>query len=196
MWPKALNYIGLIGLLAAAPATGQNLVYITRFGQTRSAVMSDVQLQEYRNDADKFALASHIKVLRDRDPDEVRLWVSWATFDPSTNGIGTTGYIVTARQSARCQISYVGRSTVPTQGVCRRYPSREKRGRIMANLTHLSSFSNFAVGCGVLDGDWVLIGAVSNGKRFVLWADNPQSCRGDAARLVSRLLDSVAEPSP
>ncbi len=195
MWPRALNYIGLIGLLAAASATGRDLVYITNFGQTSAVRMSGAPLQRYRNDADKYALASHIKVLRPQDPDEVRLWVSWATFDPSTNGIGTVGYIVTAKRSERCLISYPGRSTEPKKGVCRRYAPRESAERIMANITHLSSFANFAITCRVLDGDWVLIDAVSKGKRFVLWADNPQSCRGGGARLVSRLLDAVTERS-
>lgn len=59
----------------------------------------------------------------------------------------------------------------------RRYASREQRGRIMANFTHLSSFSNFAVGCGVLDGDWVLIDAVSNGKRLYCGRTTPVSRR-------------------
>ena len=148
--------------------------------------MPSAQLHQYRSDADKYALASHIKLLKDRGPDEVRLWVGCATFDPSANGIGTIGYIVTAKRSAKRRISYPGRSTVPKKGVCRRYASRENPGRIVAKLAHLSSFSNFAIGCGVLDGDWVLIDAVSNGKRFVLWADNPESCHGDGARLVSR----------
>jgi hypothetical protein len=49
--------------------------------------------------------------------------------------------------------------------------------------------------CGVVDGDWVLIDAVSKGKRFVLSASNPESCSADAAKLVSELLHEVTEPS-
>jgi hypothetical protein len=39
------------------------------------------------------ALASKLAVIKEGDPDELRLWVSWATFDPSTNGIATIGYV-------------------------------------------------------------------------------------------------------
>jgi len=171
-------------------------VYITNFGQTRVARMSAESVNERRDDADRYALASNLAVLKDGGTDELRLWVSWATFDPSTNGIATDGYVLTANNTKICRVAYSGKSTEPKNALCRRYAPQGGRAQIAGDLTRLSALADVTIDCNVEDGDWVLIDAVSNGKRFVLWASNPKTCTGDAAKLVSAVLDKVAAPTP
>jgi hypothetical protein len=65
----------------------------------------------------------------------------------------------------------------------------------MGDLVRLSALADVSINCGVMDGAWVLIDAVSSGKRFVLEANNPQSCKGESAKLVSDVLNEVEEPS-
>lgn len=193
MWSKALAHLCLMGLLAGGGAWAQNLVYITDFGKTRITTLSGRTLQESREEADKYARVSHIKVLKDGDADEVRLWYSWATFDLSTNGIGTIGYLVTAGHARKCRVSYPRTSVVPRSGRCSSYAPQQNPKDIAASLIHLVPFANSSMSCGVEDGGWVLIDLVVNGKRSVLYASNPGSCPGDGPKLVSRLMNAVGE---
>ena len=185
--------LGLATLAGITVSGAQDPVYVDDFSQMSK--MSAGSLHESRDLADRYAVASHLAILKDGDTDEVRSWVSWATFDPSTNGVGTVGYVVTNKRQTMCRIAYLAKSAIPRAGFCKRYSPHESPERIVANLTRLSAFADVAISCGVLDGAWVTIDAVSQGKRFVLYANNPQSCRGDGAILVSELLHDVAEPS-
>jgi hypothetical protein len=153
--------------------------------------MSAEALHENRDDADKYAQASHLANLNDSAADEVRFWVTWATFDPRTNGGATLGYVISDKKSLICRISYSPKSTAPKSGLCRRYSPSEPRRQILADLARLSAFADVTIDCNVVDGAWVLIDAVSNGKRFVLEANDPEFCTGDGAKLVSKLLDEV-----
>ena len=157
--------------------------------------MSAASLKESHDQSDEYARTSHLATLKDGDPDEVRFWVSWATFGQTTNGIASVGYIIKGKHSRMCRIAYAGASTVPKKGVCRRYTPHQRSERVVAKIMPLSSFADVAINCGVVDGAWVLIDAVSNGKRFIVEADNPQSCDGDAAKLVSELLTDVGPSS-
>ena len=186
MWCRASAPVGL--LFSATLALAGDPVYVSIFSQ------NPVPMQERLADADRYALTSRLAVLRNGARDEVRFWVTAATFMPP-NGIETVGYVVTENSSRVCHVGYSGKSTVPKNGRCRAYSPHESRKRIVADLSRLSEFTSVSVDCGVLDGAWVLIDGVSNGKRFAIWANNPQSCGGDEAHLVSELLREVAEQS-
>jgi hypothetical protein len=192
---KTLLPVGLAFLVVSGAATATEPVYVTDFGQARVAKMSAQSMHENRDDADHYALASKLAVLKEGDPDELRLWVSWATFDPSTNGIATVGYVFAGNHARMCRIAYPGQSTSPKSGLCRRYAPQVGPAQIASDLARLSALADVSIDCNVVDGDWVLIDAISNGKRFVLSASNPHTCTGDAAKLVSEVLSEVAEPS-
>ena len=91
-----------------------------------------------------------------------------------------------------CRIAYSSKSTKPKSGLCRGYVPQRGQAQIADEL-RLLALANVTIDCNVVDGEWVLIDAVSNGKRFVLWASNPETCTGDAAKLVSDVLSEVAE---
>ena len=193
---KHLLAVGFSLVFASAVAETPTPVYITNFSHTHAGRMSEASLHEERNRADEYARVSNLTVLQDGNHSEIRFWVSAATFDPSTNGIATFGYVLTDEDSRMCSIAYSGKSTVPKSGQCKHYSPQRERQRTLADLVQLSTFSDFSIDCDVLDGAWVLIDAVSNGKRFVLSANNPQNCSGDAAKLVSALLCGVDTQTP
>jgi hypothetical protein len=165
--------------------------------------MSEHELRNIRDEADRFAQASHLAVLSDGDPDEIRLWLTWATFDPMTNGIATVGYIVTDSRSSECRITYRGESTAPRSGRCTRLASKW-RTRVIGDLVRLSAFADTDIDCDMVDGDWVVIDAVSVGKRFVLWVNNPELCSlllgaeadagpgGSGRKIVAEMLEKMA----
>ena len=192
---KALIPVSLAFLGISEIATATDPVYITDFDQTVVARMSAESMRENRDDADKYALASKLAVLKDGDRDELRLWVSWATFDPSTNGIATVGYVLAANNPRVCRVAYSVKSTKPKGGLCGHYAPQHGQAQIADDLARLSALADVTIDCNVVDGNWVLIDAVSNGKRFVSWASNPQTCSGDAAKLVSAVLAEFAEPT-
>jgi hypothetical protein len=182
-------------LVGSAAAEAAEPVYIiTDLSKTHARKMSAASLQEERASADAYARASGLPVLKEGNVSEVRLWVSVATFDPSTNGIATVGYVLTHQNSTMCRIGYAGKSTVPRNGGCKQYAPQEDRDKTLADLVKLSAFSDSEIDCDVVDGAWVLIDAVSDGKRFALTASNPEVCDGDAAKLVAKLLRAVAAP--
>lgn len=192
---KAPLIVGLVLLSASAPGQAQDPVYITDVSpKLRADKMSPGLLRDELASANEYARVAKLAPLNDGAPDEVRFWLTWATFDPSTNGIATVGYVVTDEAWKVCRIDYAGKSITPSGGLCKRYPPRATRERIGADLRQLSAFADFSIDCGMHDGEWVTIDAVSRGKRFVVAAGNPVSCDGAAAKLVARALSRVRIP--
>lgn len=150
---------------AANSAAETPPIYITdlELGKTRAGRMSAQHVQEERDLADQYARATNLAVLKDGDADEMRFWLSMATFDPWSNGIATVGYVVTGESSRMCRIAYSGKSTTPKSGHCTRDAVKRERPT-MGDLARLSAFADYFIGCDVQDGSWVLIDAVSNGK--------------------------------
>ena len=171
--------------LLAAPAWAQTLTV---------EKMSAALLRYERDSADEYARVSKLATLSESSRDEVRIWPTWATFDPSTNGIATVGYIVTDREWQLCRIAYKGQSTAAESGVCKRQAARASPEQIRAHLRRLTELADSSIECGISDGEWLTIDAVSNGKRFTVAAGNPGACPGNAARVVSRFLSSVRTP--
>jgi hypothetical protein len=193
---KAPLIVSLVLLSAGALAHAQDPVYITDVSpQMRAGKMSPGALRDELDSANEYARLSNLAALNDGAADELRLWLTWATFDPSTNGIATVGYVVTDEDWKVCRIDYAGKSTAPKSGLCEPYSPRATRERIRTDLRRLSAFADFSIDCEIQDGEWVTIDAVSSGKRFVVSAVNPASCDGDAARLVARLLNRVRVPA-
>lgn len=191
---KAPLIVGLVLLSASVPGQAQEPVYITDVSPKMSAgKMSPGLLRDELASADEYARVSKLATLNDGVPDELRFWLTWATFDPSTNGIATVGYVVTGDEWQVCRIDYAGKSTAPESGQCKPYPARATQERIRADLQRLATFADFSIDCEIHDGEWVTIDAVSSGKRFVVSAGNPAACDGDAAKLVASVLNRIRE---
>ena len=190
---KAVLILSLIAITALAQASDP--VYITDLRpRTQAGKMSRDELRSTRDDADQYAKVSGLVPLQEGLRDEVRFWLTWATFDPSTNGIATVGYVIAGDDWQVCRIGYSGKSTVPDSGQCRRYGPRATRERMAGDLRRLAALADFSIECGIQDGEWVTIDAVAQGKRFSLSAGNPVSCAGDASQFVGRFLDRVRVP--
>jgi hypothetical protein len=189
---KALLALSLACLAAEAFAQTPGPVYvITEVQRTRAAKMSAADLREERSGADRYARVANLATLKNGAPDEVRFWLTWATFNPSTNGIATVGYIVTDKDWQLCRIDYAGQSTVPSGGQCESYKPRATRKQIRDDLQELAAFADFTIECNIMDGEWVTIDAVSDGRRFVVSAGNPAACAGDPAKQVAKFLNRV-----
>lgn len=192
---KAPLIVSLVLLSASAPGQAQDPVYITDVSpQMRAGKMSPGSLRDELASADEYARVTNLAALHDGAADEVRFWLTWATFDPSTNGIATVGYVVTGEDWKVCRIDYAGKSAAPASGLCKPYLPRATPERIRADLRRLAGFADFSIDCEIQDGEWVTIDAVSSGKRFIVSATNPASCDGDAAKLVARVLNRVRIP--
>lgn len=182
--------LSFIALLASVMSAGE--VPVTVDIEHREGPMSPGGLAYHREEIDALASVSHLPILKDGDPDELRVWYSWATFDPATGGVATTGYVFSGRGLRVCRIGYQGKATVPARAWCARRPVTVQRGkRIAEYLQRLSAFPDYFVDCGGSDGAWVAVDAVADGTRFLQWAGNPNRCKGDFSMLVSELIKEV-----
>jgi hypothetical protein len=167
-------------------------VYTTVFGGSTAVFpIAGKELTDDSNEVNRYAQVSKLARLKDGDPDQIRLWVTWATFDPSTNGIGTTGYAITGTGAVKCLIGYLGKSLEADRGTCRRYSPPTSRTAILSTLERFAAYANMSIDCGTMDGAWTLLDVVSKGKHFIISANNPGTCTGDAASRVSELLRAV-----
>ncbi|HKS57082.1 MAG TPA: hypothetical protein VJS12_17430 [Steroidobacteraceae bacterium] len=189
---KASLILTLALLTAVAAAQTSDPVYIADLNQTHAGKMTADQARLGRTRADKHARAAKLTSLSDGAADELRLWVTWATFDVRSNGIATTGYVLTRKDAKVCRVDYPRKSMDPEGALCRSYAPLVMRTRALADLPRLSALADFAIDCGTQDGSWLLIDAVSSGKRFVVYANNADSCTGDAAKLVADVSERVA----
>jgi hypothetical protein len=184
--------LGFLSTIASAGAAGEDPVYVTVDISLHQGRMPPAELEYVRGEADRFASVSHLPLLKSGGSDELRLWYSWATFNPRGGGVGTVGYVFSGRSPRVCRIVYRGESVVPARASCTRLPiTVQRRERIFEYLQRLSAFGDCSVNCEVADGDWVSVDAVANGTRFVLFASNPDDCQGDFAKLVSGLVEEA-----
>ena len=117
---KAPLIVSFVLLSASALAYAQDPVYITDVSPKMRAVkMSPGALRDELDSANEYTRLSNLAALNDGAADEVRLWLTWATFDPSTNGIATVGYVVTDEDWKVCRIDYAGKATAMQRGSLR-----------------------------------------------------------------------------
>src|SRR5690349_22068838 len=87
---KAVLIVSLALVATAAFAQTPDPVYITDLRpQTQAGKLSPATLQDARDEADLYAKVSGLQPLREGRDDEVRFWLTWATFDPSTNAVAS-----------------------------------------------------------------------------------------------------------
>jgi hypothetical protein len=154
--------------------------------------LSATDAEGLRSEVDEYAQASGLSVLSAGAPDEIRIWETWANFDPATIGYDTRGYILSVSAARICKISYAQRQHTPFRGSCAiregmLHPVAEQQ------LAKLAKYANTRMSRGIVDGAWYEIDAAHAGKRFVISSSNPDSCEDDGSRAVSKLLSALVE---
>ena len=181
----------MLAMGGLSPIRAADPVYITDFAQTHGATIDAGVGSNVRVGVEAYALVSKLAFLADGDPDEVRFWVTAATFDPRTNGIATVGYVVSGSGGWVCRIVYRGKETAPSKGECRAHWSLKRRRGVLSDIAALARMSGHSYSCRVMDGYWVSIEGVSEGRRFMVQADNPSSCNDKDSQFIAAALEKV-----
>jgi hypothetical protein len=155
--------------------------------------MKDEVLLYIREEADELAAVSRLALLTDKSPSEVRIWETFANFNPNTIGYETVGYIISPSRALRCEIEYPPDSHVPSKGTCASMTKESHYSKTTPLLDTLLSYADFQTGCGHMDGSWYSLDIVHHGNRFVVSANNPQSCNDAGSEAVSSLIQAVGQ---
>ena len=76
------------------------------------------QNAEARRKLNAYAHASKLVFLKEGDPDQVRIWITWANFRADTIGYETKGYVFSERSTRICRIKYAHFKPTPFTGSC------------------------------------------------------------------------------
>lgn len=188
---RSAALVATIVLTLVGRVGAEEPVYVTAFSKEAGRALDAQRVLELQNDLDEYARSAKLRVLRAGDPEEVRLWVSWANFDPRTIGYATVGYVVSSKGALVCQIKYPRAKRSPFTGSCRAAKRSATAAPWRGLLDKLASYSGSELECGVVDGFWVEIDATSGSRRVSVYSSNPDYCRDDGSRVVSELLAAI-----
>jgi hypothetical protein len=149
------------------------------------------QNSDARRKLNEYALASKLAVLKEGDPDQVRIWVTWANFRVHTIGYETKGYVFSDKGAWICRINYLRSKPTPFSGSCTPEKHRKIQVPSTIEIETLAKLSGRELDCGVLDGAWLEIDGVYNGHPFALGASNPDECTDDGSKLVAQIMAHV-----
>ena len=183
--------LAAISLMMAVRVGAEEPVYVTDFSKEIGPALDAKGLFELQHSLDEYARSSKLPVLRADSPKEVRLWVSWANFDPRTIGYDTVGYVVSDKGARVCEIKYPRSKRSPFSSRCRAAKRDVTAATWQVLVGKLVPYSGRELECGVVDGYWVEIDAASGTRRVSLYASNPDVCQDDGSKVVSELLAAI-----
>jgi hypothetical protein len=182
-------HIELVLWAVAAVARAADPVYVQDPTRAPDRSISQTERVETFAKMDAYARAGHLPVLRDGDPDELRLWITVALFDK-----GTDRYIFSADHASKCVVKGNVVSGPPSssyRGHCKSDRRLFSHHKPLSELSALAELDGRSLACGVLDGYWIEIEGVSGGHRFALYSDNPSECSDDGSKLVAKLSSNL-----
>jgi hypothetical protein len=114
--PPFLSRIFFLGLLTgASSAVGEELSYAQQLPET---TRNAEQNAEARRKLNEYAHASKLVVLKEGDPDQVRIRITWANFRADSIGYATKGYVFSEKSTQICRIKYPRSKPTPFTGSC------------------------------------------------------------------------------
>jgi hypothetical protein len=189
---RALNrrwslHIGLVLWAVCGLAKAADPIYVQDPSRAPDHSVSQAEWVEPFARMDAYARAGHLSLLRDGDPDELRLWITDAL-----SGKGTDGYIFSANQASKCVVkgNVVG-ALSSYRGHCKSDRALFSHHKPLSELSALAELDGRLLGCGILDGYGIEIEGVSGGQRFALYSDNPSECSDDGSKLVAKLSSNL-----
>ena len=170
----------------------RDVIYIRDWSRERANnLMGSKEIVETRNSLDQYAKASELNNLRDGDKDELRFWITSVNFDVNTIGYDTVGYIFSKSSVRICRIKYPRRTRIPFKGSCKTDEPTNESASVLSRIKELEKYEYRSLGCEVMDGAWMQIDGVSEGRRFVLRANNPDSCTDEGSKIVADVLSAI-----
>ena len=189
---KLLYLAALFAMLLSDAIHASEIVFVELISdRDYVSSYSAEELVEVRASLDAYAAKSKLEVLREGGPDEIRFWISWATFDPDTIGYDTEGYVISNQGSWLCHVTYPRKEHSPASGSCKPNARSSNAKTILSRLGSLSKLSGKSLGCGVMDGEWMSVDGVFAGKRFTFSSGNPGSCSDEGSKLIAKALKDV-----
>ena len=170
------------GTFAVEPLYVQPLLAQTRDADQRA---------EARRKLNEYAEASRLPLLKEGDPDEIRIWVTWANFRADTIGYETEGYVFEANNARTCRIKYPHSKSTPIKGSCARLRKATVYPPSAFELEALANLSGRELDCGVSDGAWLEIDGAYKGHQFSLGSSNPDQCLDDGSKVVAKIMAHV-----
>lgn len=181
-----------IANISEPPATQQVvMVELSDPLETKPVWLSADRLRYLRDQADALATSSRLPPLTSDSMDEVRIWETFANFDPNTIGYDTFGYVISRARVLKCKITYSRDQHTSLDGQCAALRSQPSSSNTIPPLETLLPYADSDIDCGIQDGVWYTLDIVQSGKRLVISASNPASCKGSAAATVASLIDAV-----
>ena len=190
--PLGLVSCALLAFVGRSNADEPVYVQLLNKNATVVHTLTDPQYIELQQSLDVLATSARLGAIRDGDKEEIRVWMSVATFDPSTEGVATVGLVAANDSVLVCKV----RGHVAPKGHAgqRRYCKIAAHGNyqeVQAMIGDLAKLRAQDISCGVLDGYWLDVDGVYAGRRFSFSASNPDSCSDESSKLVVRLLSHL-----
>jgi hypothetical protein len=184
-----LSRIFFLGLLTgASSAVGEELSYAQQLPET---TRNAEQNAEARRKLNEYARASKLVVLKEGDPDQVRIWITWANFRADSIGYETKGYVFSEKSTQICRIKYPRSKPTPFTGSCAPEKHRTIKVPSATEIEALANLSGRELNCGVMDGAWLEIDGVYDGHPFALGSSNPDQCTDDGSKVVAQIMAHV-----
>jgi hypothetical protein len=178
----------LILLAAAGGALAEELLYVQPVGEyTRTAERN----AESRRELDQYSRASKLALLKQGDPEQVRIWVTSANFGANTIGYETVGYVFSGNSAQSCRIKYPRDRRTPFTGSCARLKAKAAQPPSASEIEALAKLSGLELNCDVVDGYWLEIDGVYGGHRFALGSSNPDKCDDEGSKVVAQIVAHV-----
>ena len=191
-----LLLVSCLLLALGGPSHANEPVYVQLLDKNATVVhtLTDSEYVELQKSLDVFSSSAGLGAIHDGDKEEIRVWMSVATFDPTTEGVETVGLVAANNSVLVCRV----RGPVASKGHAgqRRYCKVNSKGNyeeVHAMIGDLANLRARDISCGVLDGYWVDIDGVYDGRRFSFSASNPDYCSDNSSKLVVRLLSYLKQ---
>jgi hypothetical protein len=139
----------------------------------------------------EYAQASKLPLLQEGDPDQIRIWATWANFRSDTIGYETEGYVFEASNAWTCRIKYPHSKPTPFTGSCAHLKAPVVLAPSASEMEALAKLSGLELNCEVFDGYWLEIDGVYKGHQFALRSSNPDKCDDEGSKAVAQVMAHV-----
>jgi hypothetical protein len=152
-----------------------------------AAAGSRTTAHDSRADADGFVRDAHLAPYVRTGADQLRIWSRPFMY------LGSTGFVVTKGTIVKVTFAPDGSTGKTVMTTTRRAVAPSATAAILDVLPSLEEFNETETECGVDDGGEILIDGLTEGRRLVFLANNPDLCSDPLSAKVASLWATVSE---